>query len=212
MDEPCSALDPIATARVEELIDELRAELHDRHRHPLDAAGGARVAAHGDVPSRLSGRGGRDRQDVHQPRRQAHPGLHHRPVRLSGRGEFRTRGQTMGEHTVASFDEELEHIDRLIRDMGDLAGAMVGASIRALLASDNATGAARHFGRRHHGCPAARARRPRDHADRQAAADGAGSARRGRRNPHGRRSRAHRRPGQEHRQARQRSRAERDAA
>jgi phosphate transport system ATP-binding protein len=26
MDEPCSALDPIATARVEELIDELREE------------------------------------------------------------------------------------------------------------------------------------------------------------------------------------------
>ncbi|EHK58132.1 phosphate signaling complex protein PhoU [Allomesorhizobium alhagi] len=44
----------------------------------------------------------------------------------------------MGEHTVASFDEELGHVDRLIRDMGDLAGAMVGASIRALLASDNA--------------------------------------------------------------------------
>jgi phosphate transport system protein len=44
----------------------------------------------------------------------------------------------MGEHTVASFDEELGHVDRLIRDMGDLAGAMVGASIRALLSSDNA--------------------------------------------------------------------------
>jgi phosphate transport system protein len=44
----------------------------------------------------------------------------------------------MGEHTVASFDEELGHVDRLIRDMGDLAGAMVGASIRALLTSDNA--------------------------------------------------------------------------
>ena len=28
----------------------------------------------------------------------------------------------MGEHTVTSFDEELSHIDRLIRDMGDLAG------------------------------------------------------------------------------------------
>ncbi len=26
MDEPCSALDPIATAQVEELIDELRAQ------------------------------------------------------------------------------------------------------------------------------------------------------------------------------------------
>jgi len=44
----------------------------------------------------------------------------------------------MGEHTVSSFDEELEHIDRLIRDMGDLAGAMVQASTRALVQSDNA--------------------------------------------------------------------------
>ncbi len=44
----------------------------------------------------------------------------------------------MGEHTVTSFDEELDHIQRLVRDMSDLAAAMVGDSIRALLASDNA--------------------------------------------------------------------------
>jgi phosphate transport system protein len=44
----------------------------------------------------------------------------------------------MGEHTVSSFDEDLDHIQRLVRDMGDLSGAMVSASIRALLASDNA--------------------------------------------------------------------------
>ena len=44
----------------------------------------------------------------------------------------------MGEHTVTSFDEDLDHIQQLVRDMGDLAGSMVGASIRALLASDNA--------------------------------------------------------------------------
>jgi len=44
----------------------------------------------------------------------------------------------MGEHTVTSFDEDLDHIQRLVRDMGDLSGAMVSASIRALLASDNA--------------------------------------------------------------------------
>jgi phosphate transport system protein len=43
----------------------------------------------------------------------------------------------MGEHTVTSFDVELEHIDRLIREMGDLAGAMVSGAARALLASDN---------------------------------------------------------------------------
>jgi phosphate transport system protein len=43
----------------------------------------------------------------------------------------------MGEHTVSSFDDDLDHIDRLIRDMGDLAGSMVSSSTRALLASDN---------------------------------------------------------------------------
>ena len=44
----------------------------------------------------------------------------------------------MGEHTVTSFDEDLDHIQRLVRDMGDLSGTLVGASIRALLTSDNA--------------------------------------------------------------------------
>ena len=44
----------------------------------------------------------------------------------------------MGEHTVTSFDEDLDHIQQLVRDMGDLSGSMVGAAIRALLVSDNA--------------------------------------------------------------------------
>ena len=44
----------------------------------------------------------------------------------------------MGEHTVASFDEELGQISKLIRDMGDLAGSMVSGSTKALLNSDNA--------------------------------------------------------------------------
>ena len=43
MDEPASALDPIATQRIEELIYELKKRLHDRHRHAQHAAGGARV-------------------------------------------------------------------------------------------------------------------------------------------------------------------------
>ena len=42
MDEPCSALDPIATLKIEELIDELKQRVHDRHRHAQHAAGGAR--------------------------------------------------------------------------------------------------------------------------------------------------------------------------
>ena len=44
----------------------------------------------------------------------------------------------MGEHTVTSFDEDLDHIDRLIREMGDLASAMVASATRSLLDSDNA--------------------------------------------------------------------------
>ncbi len=39
LDEPCSALDPIATAKIEELMQELKNRLHDRHRHPQHAAG-----------------------------------------------------------------------------------------------------------------------------------------------------------------------------
>ncbi len=44
----------------------------------------------------------------------------------------------MGEHTVRSFDLELEQIDKLIRDMGDRAADMVRNSTAALVASDNA--------------------------------------------------------------------------
>ena len=44
----------------------------------------------------------------------------------------------MGEHTVSSFDEELEHVDRLIRDMSDLAAAMVKSATRSLIGSDQA--------------------------------------------------------------------------
>lgn len=44
----------------------------------------------------------------------------------------------MGQHIVASFDEELAHLDRLIRDMGALAASMTQAATRALLSTDNA--------------------------------------------------------------------------
>ena len=46
MDEPCSALDPIATLKIEELIYTLKEKLHDRHRDPQPAAGGARLGPH----------------------------------------------------------------------------------------------------------------------------------------------------------------------
>ena len=47
MDEPCSALDPIATAKVEELIDIAQRAIHDRHRDPQHAAGDSLLGFHG---------------------------------------------------------------------------------------------------------------------------------------------------------------------
>ncbi len=52
MDEPCSALDPIATARIEDLDGRAAPELRHRHRDALDAAGRARLAAHRVLPPR----------------------------------------------------------------------------------------------------------------------------------------------------------------
>jgi len=46
----------------------------------------------------------------------------------------------MASHIVSSFDDELHHIDRLIHDMGDLAGIMVADATRALFESDTALG------------------------------------------------------------------------
>ncbi len=83
MDEPCSALDPIATARIEELIDELRENYSHRHRHPLHAAGRPRLPAHRLFPPGRPGGGRRDQPDLHQPQPPAHRGLHHRSLWLT---------------------------------------------------------------------------------------------------------------------------------
>ena len=72
MDEPCSALDPVATLQIEELMFELKRAVHHPHRHPQHAAGGARLRSdglpdHGRGPRRLHGREGPDHRDLHQP-------------------------------------------------------------------------------------------------------------------------------------------------
>ena len=90
MDEPCSALDPIATLKIEELMAELREQLHDRDRDPQHAAGVARqrpdrVLHDGRGPAGLPRRDGQHGQDLHQPEGAADRGLRLGPVRLSER-------------------------------------------------------------------------------------------------------------------------------
>jgi phosphate transport system ATP-binding protein len=82
MDEPCSALDPIATGKIEELIHTLK----NRYTivivtHNMQQA--ARVSDLRDFSScwaRIGVR--RDEPDFHQPARPPNRGLHHRTFRL----------------------------------------------------------------------------------------------------------------------------------
>ncbi len=52
MDEPCSALDPISTLAIEDLIAQLKTRVHDRHRHAQHAAGRPRQRPHGVLQHR----------------------------------------------------------------------------------------------------------------------------------------------------------------
>ena len=89
MDEPCSALDPISTLAIEDLIGELKEQLHDRHRHAQHAAGrpGQRHApaffniAGAGQPGKLIEMDATQKIFT-QPGREADRGLHHRPLRL----------------------------------------------------------------------------------------------------------------------------------
>ena len=87
LDEPCSALDPVNTAKIEELLFELKNELHAGDRHPQHAAGGARQRLHGVHAEWRSDRVQSDAADVHNAWRSAHRGVHHRPFRMR-RQEF----------------------------------------------------------------------------------------------------------------------------
>ena len=83
LDEPCSALDPISTAKIEELIDELKDDYTIAIvTHNMQQA--ARVSDYtafmylGELVEFDT-----DQQDVHHAHGPAYPGLHHRPLRLT---------------------------------------------------------------------------------------------------------------------------------
>ena len=172
-------------------------ELQHRHRHPLHAAGGPRLAAHGILPSWQAGRGGRDRGDLHQP------------ARSSAR---RTTSP------AASADAATKRQERHERAHRQLVRGGAAPARQEDRADGRARGAAAGAGHRRAG--AARSRARREHAsqdepstgwstrsrsdhpdDRPAPADGGRSAPDHDGDQDRRRPGAHRRPGQEHRQA-----------
>ncbi len=94
MDEPCSALDPLATIRIEELMTELKSDYtivvvtHNMQQaaRVSDRTAFFTVDVTDEGPDRGSGRDGHDRPDLHRARRPAHRRLHHRPLRVSVHG------------------------------------------------------------------------------------------------------------------------------
>ena len=88
MDEPCSALDPISTLAIEDLINELKETYtivivtHNMQQaaRVSDQTAFFNLKEHGQA-----GRADRDgphREDLPQPGPEGHRGLHHRPLRL----------------------------------------------------------------------------------------------------------------------------------
>ena len=85
LDEPCSALDPISTAKIEELIEELQTEYtivivtHNMQQ----ASRTSDYTAFMFLGELIEF--GADRAGLHRPDQPAHRGLHHRPLRLRAR-------------------------------------------------------------------------------------------------------------------------------
>ena len=94
LDEPASALDPISTAAIEDLMHELKRDYtlvivtHNMQQAARVADMTAFFSLEVDErrPPRRPRRVRLDREDLHAPVRQAHRGLRHRPIRM--RDEF----------------------------------------------------------------------------------------------------------------------------
>ena len=137
MDEPCSALDPISTGKIEDLMMDLKQELLDRDRHPQHAAGGARVGQ-----DRLLHRGARRvREAADRPRRRVrrHREDLHEPVRLPHRGVRHGQGRVAGlmsETTRAHFQDELEGLERSALGGLDLVVTALDRSLETVCNQD----------------------------------------------------------------------------
>ena len=123
MDEPCSALDPIATQKVEELIFELK-----KHytivivTHNMQQA--ARVSDYtGFFDRGRADRVRRDRADLHVARARAHGSLYYREIRMS---------VDVHRH----FHDELSHVKVRLLTMSGEAEAALGLAVEALLERD----------------------------------------------------------------------------
>ena len=139
LDEPCSALDPISTAKIEELIDELKNDYTIVIvTHNMQQA--ARVSDFtafmylGELVEF-----GETTKIFTTPDDQPHARLHHRTLRLGASvGTPEPRTKIMTEHTAKAFDGDLQDLSRMVAEMGGLAEKQIADSVDALAKRDSA--------------------------------------------------------------------------
>ena len=129
MDEPCSALDPIATAKIEELIRRAARSATRSSSSPTTCSRPrASPTCTGFFLHGRAGGGRPHRADLHQPARQAHRGLHHRAVRVDG-GRH-THATTLPRRARRPAQEDLLAMGGLVEDQ-------IRRVMRALLERDD---------------------------------------------------------------------------
>ena len=135
MDEPCSALDPIATAKIEELMDELRENftiIIVTHSMQQAARVSQRTAFFHlgcwsrKAPTRRSS----------QRRGQAHAGLHHRPLRLTAARPATDQGHGNDRTYRQGLRHRLQELTRMVAEMGGLAEKQIADAVDALCKRD----------------------------------------------------------------------------
>ena len=110
MDEPCSALDPISTLAIEDLVSELKSDytiVIVTHNMQQAARVSDRTAFFNLAATGKPGPTGRDRHDaadLQQPQGTGHRGLHHRPLRLIVRRTGSGDGLRLDGREVAQFE------------------------------------------------------------------------------------------------------------
>ncbi len=119
LDEPCSALDPISTGKIEELIDELK----DDYTvvivtHNMQQAARVVRLHRLHVPGRPD-RVRPDRRELFmKPKQQGDRGLHHRPVRLIGPSSAPRALHDATSTSPASSTPSLAGISTRVLEMG----------------------------------------------------------------------------------------------
>ena len=131
-DEPCSALDPISTAKIEELIDELTDDYtivivtHNMQQAARVSEFTAFMYLGELVEFEFY------QQDVHGAAGSAHPRLYHRPLRVIAMTDVSPRT----DHTAKAFDTDLQEITRKVAEMGGLAERQIADALQALTDRD----------------------------------------------------------------------------